>query len=81
MYLIYEWLNVKHIPCSNPLDIGKRQAFPIPFYDEKSFPFVFVLGEQYISLLNTTTLEYKPLTSGMTASGAGLAQFAFALGD
>ena len=56
-------------------------AFPIPKFDERSFPYIFVIGRYHISILNIATLELKPLTIGMTQSGRAGLRFAFAIGD
>ena len=68
MYQVDDWSTVRLISGTNPLDINKFHAFTIPQYDEESFPFIFVVGEQHISLLNTTTLEHKALTTGLISS-------------
>merc|ERR1739844_855462 len=53
----------------------------MPLFDEKTFPFIFVVGKQHISIINIVTLEHKPLTIGMTNSDKPGLRIAFAVGD
>ena len=79
MYLIIDWSSVKCILDSNTANVKKDFAFPMPQFDETTFPFIFVVGKQHISIINISTLEHKPLTIGATNSGRIGLQFAFAL--
>ena len=81
MYLIKEWSTVKCILDSNTANTDKTFAFPMPQFDEITFPFIFVVGEQHISIFNIANLEHMPLTIGMTNSGRAGLRFAFAVGD
>ena len=56
MYLVEDWSSVKCILDSNTVD-PKSFAFTMPLFDEKLFPFIFVVGEQHISILNINNLE------------------------
>ena len=80
LYLIIDWSTVKCIFDSNTANL-KLFAFPMPQFDETNFPFIFVVGSQHISIINTSTLEHKPLTNGTTYAGRVGLRFAFALGD
>ena len=80
MYLIFDWSTVKCIIDPNIANIGEVQAFTIPNFNEKLFPFIIVVGEVQISLLNIATLEYEPLAIGKSNALSGV-QSAFAIGD
>ena len=81
MYLVDDWCVVKCITDSFTANIFKIDAFPLPGFDEISFPFIAVCGYHHISILNIATFEHKPLTNGWSDSGKPSLRFAFAKGD
>ena len=81
IYLVVDWRVVKCIFDPITANTYKTYAFLLPGFDENSFPFIAVCGRYHISILNTTTLEQKPLTNGMTPTLYPSVQFAFAMGD
>ena len=81
LYLVIDWSSVKRILNPNTAITHMNYAFTMPQFDEKEFPFIFVVGLQCISILNIDTLELKQLTVGQTHSGRKGLRFAFALGD
>ena len=81
MYLIIDWSAVKCILDSNTANIHKTFAFPMPQFDETTFPFIFVVGSQHISIINIAILEHKPLAIGMSHFDRPGLRFAFAVGD
>ena len=64
VYLIFDWSTVKCIEDPNMANVYKTYAFTIPCFHETEFPFIFIVGEQNISIFNIVTLELKQLTFG-----------------
>ena len=81
MYLVIDWCVVKYIPDPIAANTLKAHAFPLPGFDEVSFPFILVDGLMHLSIFNVASHELKPLTNGMTQSGKPGLRFAFAMGD
>ena len=77
MYLVDDWFVLKCIHDPITENTYKNFAFPLPGFNEVSFPFIAVCGKCHISILNIATLEHKPLTNGI-AGGYGGLRFAFA---
>ena len=69
MYLVDNFSTVKLITDPNTSNIYKTDAFVMPKFDETAFPFIVVCGVQHISILNITTLEHKPLVTGLLPIG------------
>lgn len=80
MYLLDNWYVVKCIFDPISANNYKTYAFPLPEFNEASFPFIAICGQYHISILNIDNLEHKPLTSGMNPVGLNV-RFAFATSD
>jgi hypothetical protein len=52
---------VKLITEPNPANTMKTYAFPVPDFNEETNPFIVVLGEASLNILNVRTKEHKPL--------------------
>ena len=61
MYLVLNWDTVKFIVEPNPVNTFKSYAFPVPDFDEETNPFIVVLGEASLNILNVKTYQHKPL--------------------
>ena len=61
MYLVFDWETVKFIAEPNLANTFKTYAFPIPEFNEKTNPFIVVLGEASLNILNVNSCQHKPL--------------------
>ena len=69
MYLVHDWTKVIFISDPNPANSFKCFAFPIPFFDQETYPFIIVCGQASLSLLNIKTREHKPLINQKMCRG------------
>ena len=59
MYLVKDWEVVILIEETNVSNTFKYFAFPIPNFDEETFPFIVILGRESLSFLNVKTTQKK----------------------
>ena len=45
MYVVHDWSSVRCVPDPNTANIYKGYAFMLPTFDEKTFPFIAVVGK------------------------------------
>ena len=55
----------------------KSYAFPVPDFDEETNPFIVILGEASLNILNVKTKEHKPLIKQKMQTGYPGLQGAF----
>ena len=77
MYLIHQWETVIFILEPISTNTMKTFAFPVPDFNEKSNPFIVVLGEASLNILNVKTCQHKPLINQQMQVGKAGLQGAF----
>ena len=61
MCLVINWETVKVIADPNSANTFKTFAFPVQDFDEETNPFIVVLGNASMNILNVKTCQHKPL--------------------
>jgi hypothetical protein len=77
MYLIHHWETVIFIPEPISTNTMKTFAFPVPYFNEESNPFIAVLGWASLNILNVKTYQHKPLINQKMMTGHAGLQAAF----
>ena len=77
MCLVHDWQTVKLITEPNPANIMKTYAFTVPDFNKELNPFIVVLGEASLNILNVKTKEHKPLIKQKMQTGLAGLQGAF----
>ena len=77
MFLVHHWQTVIYIPDPISTNTFKTFAFPVTDFNEKSNPFIVVLGEASLNILNVKTYQHKPLINQKMQVGKAGLQGAF----
>ena len=61
MFLFFDWKTVIKIEDPNEANVFKTHMFPLPNFNVDNFPYIAVIGELNLSILNIKTRIHKPL--------------------
>ena len=79
MFLVEDWESVRVIFDPNLANTFKTQTMLLPGFDEQTFPFIAVTGQENLSVFNVKTCTHQPLLNHKFRSYPGNQSLFFAV--